>query len=345
MYNNCNDDFDKIKERIEKENKKCRKCYIQGPTGPKGEIGPTGPRGENGFSTVDVGETKTGEANTNAMVENVGTNKNAILNFTIPKGESGDKIIIGKTETLDANARARVEDTYAENVHTLDFYIPQGFDGVNGEIGPKGEQGEPGISERIEVINTKTVDSGQLAEVKDEFTDNTHYLTFLIPKGEKGDIGTKGDIGPTGPQGLVGTAILDSYASLYEDNGNSYMLTANTPNQVELSKNSQVKNMDISFTNTVKVQNTGIYKIDYFFSSVASAQSNISIELRKENVTINGTKITRKVNNQEYVWFNGSIIVSLNKSEKVDLAVSSTTNVTLTPDEDTVSYLSIMQIG
>lgn len=32
-------------------------------------------------------EKKNGEANTNAMVENVGTNKNAILNFTIPKGD------------------------------------------------------------------------------------------------------------------------------------------------------------------------------------------------------------------------------------------------------------------
>ena len=95
-----------------------------------------------------------------------------------------------------------------------------------------------------------------MAEVKDEFTDNTHYLTFLIPKVDKGDIG---------PQGLVGTAILDSYASLYEDNGNSYMLVANTPKQVEFSKNSQIKNMDISFTNTVKVLNVGIYKIDYFF--------------------------------------------------------------------------------
>lgn len=95
-----------------------------------------------------------------------------------------------------------------------------------------------------------------MAEIKDEFTDNTHYLTFLIPKGDKGDIG---------PHGLVGTAILDSYASLYEDNGNSYMLVTNTPNQVELSKNSQIKNMDISFTNTVKVLNEGIYKIDYFF--------------------------------------------------------------------------------
>ena len=54
----------------------------------------------------------------------------------------------------------------------------------------------------------------------------------------------------------------------------------------------------------------------YFFSSVASVQSDISIELRKENITINGTKITKKVNNQEYVWFNGSVIVSLNKDEK-----------------------------
>ncbi len=95
-----------------------------------------------------------------------------------------------------------------------------------------------------------------MAEVKDEFTGNTHYLTFLIPKGDKGD---------TGPQGLVGTAILDSYASLYEDNGNSYMLVTNTSNQVELSKNSQIKNMDISFINTVKVLNECVYKIDYFF--------------------------------------------------------------------------------
>ena len=71
-----------------------------------------------------------------------------------------------------------------------------------------------------------------MAEVKDEFTGNTHYLTFLIPKGDKGD---------TGPQGLVGTTILDSYASLYEDNGNLYMLVTNTPKQVEFSKNSQIK--------------------------------------------------------------------------------------------------------
>ena len=31
MYNN--DNFEKLKKRIDK----CRNCYIQGPTGPKGE--------------------------------------------------------------------------------------------------------------------------------------------------------------------------------------------------------------------------------------------------------------------------------------------------------------------
>lgn len=48
----------KKRKRIEEEKNKCKKCYIQGPTGPKGEIGPTGSRGENVFSNVNVGEKK-----------------------------------------------------------------------------------------------------------------------------------------------------------------------------------------------------------------------------------------------------------------------------------------------
>ena len=107
-----------------------------------------------------------------------------------------------------------------------------------------------------------------MAEVKDEFTDNTHYLTFLIPKVDKGDIG---------PQGLVGTTILDSYASLYEDNGNSYSLMPNIAYQGELSQQTQMKNVDISFTNTVKIQKAGIYKVDYFFEAKSSATADVSV--------------------------------------------------------------------
>lgn len=37
MYHDYNTDFEKIRKRIKEEKNKCRKCYIQGPTGPKGE--------------------------------------------------------------------------------------------------------------------------------------------------------------------------------------------------------------------------------------------------------------------------------------------------------------------
>lgn len=42
-------------------------------------------------TTVEVGQTTTGNPGTPALVTNVGTQENAIFNFTIPKGEKGDK--------------------------------------------------------------------------------------------------------------------------------------------------------------------------------------------------------------------------------------------------------------
>lgn len=57
----------------------------QGPQGPKGDTG------EAGLSaTIKVGKTTTAEAGTPASVVNVGTESNAIFDFTIPKGEKGD---------------------------------------------------------------------------------------------------------------------------------------------------------------------------------------------------------------------------------------------------------------
>ena len=145
--------------------------------------------------------------------------------------------------------------------------------------------------------------------------------------------------------GLLDLKVLPvAYASIYEDNKNPYSLIPNVPNQIELGKTSQNKNVDASFTNALKIQKEGIYKIDYFFSAVTSTTADISVELRKENVTIAGTKITRKANNQEYISFVGSIIINLDKNDIVDLAVSSTTTVILTPENDTYSYLNIMKI-
>ena len=57
---------------------------------PRGATGATGATGQPGTSaTVTVGTTTTGAPGTNAVVTNSGTANNAVLNFTIPAGETG----------------------------------------------------------------------------------------------------------------------------------------------------------------------------------------------------------------------------------------------------------------
>ena len=64
-----------------------------GPTGVTGVTGPTGPTGSAGTTgtaaTVRVGTVTTGDPNTQAAVTNSGTEQNAVLDFTIPRGSDG----------------------------------------------------------------------------------------------------------------------------------------------------------------------------------------------------------------------------------------------------------------
>lgn len=106
MNNNC---FDNKIKKILDCGKQCN-CIpvIVGPTGPTGPTGPQGP------ASIAVGVTTTTDPGTNASVTNVGTNDNVILNFNIPRGETGP---IG----------------------------PQGIPGIEGPTGPTGPQGLQGL--------------------------------------------------------------------------------------------------------------------------------------------------------------------------------------------------------
>lgn len=62
----------------------------QGETGATGATGPTGPSGADGVTpTVTIGTTYTLPPTTPAYVEDVGSGSNVILNFGIPKGDTG----------------------------------------------------------------------------------------------------------------------------------------------------------------------------------------------------------------------------------------------------------------
>ena len=166
MNNNCNDNYDRIKKKIEEERERCKYCYIQGPRGEKGE------RGERGPATIKVGKVETIEPTLPAEVINTGTADDVILDFKIPKGVQGIEGKIG----------------------------PQGIQGIKGEkgeVGPQGAKGERG--ERgpvtIKVGKVETIEPTLPAEVINTGTAEDVILDFKIPKGDKGE---EGEMGPRG---------------------------------------------------------------------------------------------------------------------------------------------------
>lgn len=133
-----------------------------GPQGPEGPQGATGKQGEQGpqgdAATIKVGTVTTGDPGTDASVTNRGTQKNAILDFTIPRGEKGEPgtdgvnptIYVGETTTGDPGTDAKVVNTGSPTNAILHFTIPRGdtgpagADGSPGEQGPEGPQGPAG---------------------------------------------------------------------------------------------------------------------------------------------------------------------------------------------------------
>lgn len=70
--------------------------------GPQGETGATGAQGARGdAATITVGSVSTTAYGNAARVENVGTENDAILNFTIPQGAPGQRTTTMSGLTLD----------------------------------------------------------------------------------------------------------------------------------------------------------------------------------------------------------------------------------------------------
>jgi hypothetical protein len=106
-----------------------------------------GPAGSTGTAaTVAVGSTSTGAAGTNASVTNSGTSSAATFNFTIPRGNTGEKgadgtdgaaatIAVNSTSTGAAGTNATVTNVGTSSAASLNFVIPRGADGNNGTNG------------------------------------------------------------------------------------------------------------------------------------------------------------------------------------------------------------------
>ena len=193
-------------------------------------------------ATIQIGQVLTGEAGTNASVENVGTENAAILNFTIPRGATGAAgkdgtngqdgkdgvngqdgadgadgaaatIQIGEVVTGEPGTNASVENTGTENAAVLRFTIPRGATGATGAQGAPGQDGAdgapgaPGANGQDATITIGTVSTGAAGSevaVTNTGTPSAAVFNFTIPRGDTGAQGVQGEPGTPGANGQDG---------------------------------------------------------------------------------------------------------------------------------------------
>lgn len=171
-----------------------------GARGAPGIPGPPGPPGPAGPATIDVGTTTTGAPGSNASVVNAGTNVNAILDFTIPRGDPGASVLSG--------SGAPSAGTGSDG----DFYIDLVTDELYGPkaggvwptppvslVGPAGAPGAPGTpgTDGKSVLNGTGVPSNALGNDGDFYID-TATTDLYGPKAA--------GVWPTPPVSLIGPA-------------------------------------------------------------------------------------------------------------------------------------------
>ena len=366
MYNNCNcnDDYERIKKRIDEESKKYKQCYIQGPPGPKGE---QGIKGDPGPATIRVGSTETVESSEPALVINTGTKEDVILDFKIPKGDKGDKgeqgiqgmqgpkgeqgdkgdiglkgdkgekgepgpttIRVGSTETVEFGEPALVINAGTKDDIILNFKIPKGDKGDKGDSGPRGLPGEIG--------RTETIEPGEPAQVMDTFENWVHHLSFLIPKGEKGDLG------PVGPQGPTGQSFVSSYGIRYSMTDTQLNLPQATDTVIPLPEKGISFFTEYPDDNSIKIKESGVYLVSYLLCAATNEECSITMSVRANDILQPATSATSEFQAQLINNISGSTIISLQTNDLITLNVKSSKNVNMKFNGSTNAMLSIIKI-
>lgn len=200
---------------------------INGAKTDKKAVPENGTHGKDGkAATIRIGTVSTGAPGTQAAVNNGGTETDAVLNITIPRGGDGAngkdgsngkdgapgaKGADGATWLFGNVAptnQGKTGDFYI-NTTTYDVYSkatgawvktgnikgatgPQGVPGTNGKDGAPGAKGADGKAATVSVGTVTTLQPGQPATVNNSGTENAAVLNFGIPQGQSGSGGTTG---------------------------------------------------------------------------------------------------------------------------------------------------------
>lgn len=92
------------------------------------------------------------------------------------------------------------------------------------------------------------------------------------------------------------------------------------------------------------INETGVYKIDYYFQGSANTNSTVILEVVQNTNPISSSSISKEFETDVDNGMNGSIIVSLTSNDKIGLGLDSRESITMTPTTGVNAYLNIVKL-
>ena len=176
---------------------------LPGENGKDGAPGKDGEKGADGkAATIKVGKVSTGSA---PRVVNVGTENDAVLDFTLPVTDTGSGTGTG-TPGKDGRSAYEIaldngfvgsESAWLESLKGKDGAQgpkgdtgERGLSGEKGADGAPGKDGEKGADGKAATVKIGTVTEGDTPSVTNSGTETDAVLNFVLPKGSSSQSGS-----------------------------------------------------------------------------------------------------------------------------------------------------------
>lgn len=158
----------------------------------------------------------------------------------------------------------------------------------------------------------------------------SYLLNFVIPQG------------PTGP---TGTAFVPAYGGKYSNTGASLSLGLGTQTQVPLAISMPSLNTSYTTTNSITVNQTGTYEINFYMNASAALSTTLTLAVRVNGTNIPATVISRGLSVGTNTIYSGSIITNLTAGNTIDMAISALIAVGITLGSGNNASLTIKKLS
>lgn len=287
-----------------------------GPTGPRGVTGPTGatgasgitgatgPTGANGATGVTGPRGMTGTTGAmGAMGPQGNTGAVGATGPTGPRGNTGTDGAIGATGATGATGITGATGNTGPTGATGNT----GADGNTGAIGPTGATGPTGADATIRIGSVTTGDPGTQASVINSGTQDDAIFDFVIPRGDTGIAGAGGIL---------------AYGGRYNNISRTLTLLSGTQNVLPMDTDMPSANVTLNPANSLTIQESGDYEINYMFHANASIGAALTLAVRRNANDLPSTEERHTLAVGTESIYSGSVIESLSAGDIIDIAVT-----------------------